>query len=279
MFNSKMFLPDCRLNNWIKVYWFLEGKGVGNNSYTRQILPDGCATIVLVLDGTMNLSIYKDGILKKGIYVVPPVVKPHYDIISDDINLIDIQLNPSIFYKLFKIPISELENKVYTFDDICLDFDETILEKIYEVKNNKPMVNSLLNNYLIELFHKLNFKEDEIVLSINELYKFGNLDKFFKEQNLSIRQVERKVKTYTGLTPKNLSKLGRFYSILEYMKFRQFNIEFSQLAFEHKFSDQSHFIKEFKSFSNETPNKFVKNTNNYPQFSGLCNMTQIIGFE
>lgn len=276
MFNSKMFLPDYRLSNWIKVYWFLEGKGVGNNSYTRQILPDGCATIVFVLQGTMNLSIYKNGILKRGIYIVPPVVKPHYDLISDDIKLIDIQLNPSVFYKLFKIPIDDLENKIYTFNDISIDFDSSILEKISNSGNNNFLICSLINEYLINLFDKLNFKEDDILLNINELYKFGDLNKFFKNQNLSIRQLERKVKTYTGLTPKNLSKIGRFYSILEYMKFREFSIEFTQLAFEHKFSDQSHFIREFKSFSNETPLKFIKNSKDYPQYNGLCNIRKII---
>lgn len=275
MFTSKMFLPHYRLNNWIKVYWFLEGKGIGINSYSRQILPDGCATIVFVLQGTMNLSIYKNGLLKRGIYIVPPVIKPHYDLISDDIKLIDIQLNPSVFYKLFNIPINELKNEVYTFDDISFDFDDSILEKVSDAKNNDFLIYSLLNEYLINLFDKLHFKEDDIILNINELYKFGDLDKFFKDQNLSIRQLERKVKTYTGLTPKNLSKIGRFYSILEYMKFRQFNIQFSQLAFEHKFSDQSHFIKEFKSFCNETPSKFIKHSNDYPQYNGLCNLTEI----
>jgi len=276
MFNSKMFLPDYRLNNWIKVYWFLEGRGVENSSSYRQILPDGCATIVIVLDGVMNLNHYKNGKIKRGIHIVPPVIKPHYDLISDNINLIDIQLNPSVFYKLFKVPVSELENKIYSFDDISLDFDNSILEKLYKVKNNKTKMNSLLNTYMIDLFNKLDFKEDEIILSINELYKFGDLNKFFANHNLSVRQLERKVKSYSGLTPKNLSKLGRFYSILEYMKFRQFNIKFSQLSQEHNFSDQSHFIREFKSFSNETPSKFIKDTNNYPQFNGLCHLTEII---
>ena len=276
MFTSKMFLPHYKLNNWIKVYWFLEGKGIGMNSYSRQILPDGCATIVLILQGTMDLSIYKNGILKRGIHIVPPAIKPHYDLISDDIKLIDIQLNPSVFYKLFNIPINEFENEVYTFNDISLDFDDSILEKVSDAKNNDFLIYSILNEYLINLFDKLNFKEDDIVLNINELYKFGDLDKFFKDQNLSIRQLERKVKTYTGLTPKNLSKIGRFYSILDYMKFRQFSIQFSQLAFEHKFSDQSHFIKEFKSFCNETPSKFIKHSNDYPQYNGLCNISKII---
>lgn len=276
MFSSKMFLPQENLKDYIKVFWFLEGRGDGHNFYTRNILPDGCATIVLVLNGTMNLSIYENGTIKNGIYIIPPVVHNHYDLISDDIYLIDIQLNPAIFYKLFNIPIDKLENKIYTFKDLSLNFDHSILEKVYEVKRNKNLVYSLLNDFFNNLFYKLNFKPDEITTNINKLYYDGILDNFFKEQNLSVRQLERKVKAYTGLTPKNISRMGRFYSVLEYMKFRQFSIEFCELALEHNFSDQSHFIKEFKFFTESTPKDFIKNLNNFPQYTGLCNITKII---
>ena len=56
------------------------------------------------------------------------------------------------------------------------------------------------------------------------------------------------------------------------MKVRQFDIKYIQLTNDYNFSDQSHFIKEFKSFSNDTPNKFLKNINNYPQIDGLRNI-------
>jgi len=271
-----MFLPHEKLKDWIKVFWFLEGKGQGKNFYTRNILPDGCATICFVLDGYMDLTIYKNGVIKKGIYIIPPVVNSHIDTISDNINLIDVQLNPCLFYKLFNIPANQLENKIYTIDELSLDFDETFLERLYTCKNNKNVVYTMLNSFFINLFDKFNFKSDEIVFFVNELYKDGNLEKFYKEQNLSVRQLERKVKQYSGLTPKNLSRLGRFYSVLDYIKYRQFDLEFSEIAFEYKFSDQSHFIREFKSFTNITPKKFIKDTNSSLQFKGICNLTKVI---
>lgn len=271
-----MYVPNEKLKRWIKVFWFLEGLGKGEKSYIRNILPDGCATITIVLEGNMDLTIYKNGFITRGIYIIPPVINSHYDLISDNIFLIDIQLNPGVFYKLFKIPIIELENKIYTFDDLSINFDRNILEKICDVKENKNLVYTLLNDFFINLFHKKNFNSEEIITDINQLYKNGDLNSFFDLQNLSIRQVERKVKKFTGLTPHNIARMGRFYSILDYIKFREFNIEFCELALEHKFSDQSHFIREFKSFTNETPNKFLKNKNNFPQFNGLCNITKII---
>jgi AraC-like DNA-binding protein len=271
-----MYIPNEKLKDWIKVFWFLEGHGNGKLSHTRNILPDGCATITFVLQGNMDLTIYDNSVIKRGIYVIPPVVNAHYDVISDDIFLIDIQLNPSIFYKLFNLPVNELENKIYTFDELSLNFDKSILEKIYDVRNDKSAICSLLNNYFITLFDRLKFNSDEIILNINQLYKYGDLDNFLHSQNLSIRQIERKVKNYTGLTPQSISRLGRFYSVLEYMKFRQFNIEYCELALEHKFSDQSHFIREFKYFTKLTPKKFIKDVNDFPQFKGLCNITKII---
>ena len=149
MFSSKMYIPNEKLKDWIKVFWFLEGNSNQGLTYTRNILPDGCATITFVIQGNMDLTIYKNGKIKRGIYIIPPVVNAHYDLISDDIFLIDIQLNPSIFYKLFNLPVNQLENRIYTFDELSLNFDKSILEKIYEVKNNKNIIYSLLSHLQI----------------------------------------------------------------------------------------------------------------------------------
>ena len=248
MFSSKMYIPNEKLKDWIKVFWFLEGNSNQGLTYTRNILPDGCATITFVIQGNMDLTIYKNGKIKRGIYIIPPVVNAHYDLISDDIFLIDIQLNPGIFNKLFNLSVKELENRIYSLDELSIKFDKTILDKITEEKNNKNAIYSLLNDFFIDLFHQHNFYSDEIILAINQLYSNGNLEDFFKSLTLSTRQIERKVKNCTGLTPQNISRLGRFYSVLEYMKFRQYNLEYCELALEYKFSDQSHFIREFKYF-------------------------------
>jgi len=275
MFSSKMFLPSEKLKDWIKVFWFLEGRGKGTDFHTRNILPDGCATICIIFNGQIDLTIYKNGIIKKGIYVIPPVIKAHSDFISNDISLVDIQLNPSVFYKLFNIPIINLEDKIYTLQDLSIDIEDSLIERLYSLKDNKVLLCSLLNKFCEDLFYKQSFKTDLVTENICQLYKTGDLDRFFKEQDLSARQLERKVKHYTGLTPKNISRMGRFYSVLDYMKYRQFNIEFSELAFKYNFSDQSHFIRDFKSFTNSTPKNFLQETKSFLQFDGICNLVDI----
>jgi len=279
MFSSKMYLPHEKLKDWIKVYWFLKGDGKDDHFYYNNLLPDGCATILLVLDGVFNLSdYYEDGVLSRGIYIIPPCKINNQLKFSNNIQMIDIQLNPSIFYKLFKQPVSLLKNRVYTFDDLSLNFDQNILEQIYNLNDSYKIIN-LLNRFLFDLFYKKDFYADEIIVNINELYKIGDLDKFFNKQALSIRQLERKVKEFTGLTPKTLSRTARFYSILEQIKFKEYNLNFTQLAFENKFSDQSHFIREFKSFTKTSPTQFVKDIRSFPQYMGICNLTKLSKFK
>ncbi len=274
MLKSSMLIPHEKLKDWIKVFWFLEGDGNGNLINCQKIIPDGCATVFIVLDGEINFSLYKNGEMKRGIYVHPPVMKSYFAYVSDDAYFIDIQLNPSVFYKLFNIAVDELIDTMYTLDDLSINFDSYFLERIYNCKHDKTKVYNELNNFLIDLFYKSNFNKNETLCTINKLYKDGDLDAFFKSQNLSIRQIERNLKKTTGLTPKFLSRIGRFYSILDYIKFREHNTQFKELAKEQNFSNHSHFIREFKSLTEATPENFLNINSDFPQYQGLCNLRQ-----
>lgn len=270
-----MLIPHEKLKNWIKVFWFFEGKGNGNLIGCQKIIPDGCATVFIVLDGKIDFTTYKNGKMSRGIYVHPPVMKSYMSYVSDDAYFIDIQLNPSVFYRLFNIPVDELKDTMYTLEDLSINFDSLFLERIYKFKHDKIKVYNELNNFLLELFYKLDFNKNESICNINKLYKDGDLDTFFKSQNLSVRQLERNLKKTTGLTPKALSRIGRFYSILNYIKFREYNLEFKELAKEQNFSNHSHFIREFKSLTDATPETFLNINSEFPQYQGLCNLRQL----
>lgn len=272
MFKSTMLIPHEKLKNWIKVFWFLQGNGSGNFFGTQKIIPDGCATVFIVLDGKIDFSIYKDGDMTRGIYVHPPVMKSYFAYVSDDAYFIDIQLNPSVFYKLFNIPVNELKDTMYTLENLSINFDSSFLERIYKYKNDEIKIHNELNDFLLDLFYKSDFNKNESLCYINKLYKDGDLDAFFNSQNLSIRQLERNLKNTTGLTPKALSRIGRFYSILDYIKFREHNINFNELSREQSFSNHSHFIREFKSLTESTPKNFLNINNEFPQYQGLCNL-------
>lgn len=269
MFNSIMFLPNFKLASWIKVYWFLQGIGMGETYSKQYVLPDGCATIVIVLKGKMILESYSKCELKQGIYVIPPTLKVHYDLTSDDIYLIDIQLLPGVFYQLFKLPIDLLEDKVYSFKDLSIDFDEGLLDSIIKNTKNKFLIVDELDNFFTNLFNKNNFQATSYLQNLVNLYKNGNLEEFYNNEKVSHRQIQRKTKLFTGLNPKKISKVSRFYNILQSMKSSKEDIILIDIAQNNNYTDQSHFIKDFKSFTEISPKEFINNKDHYLQFKAI----------
>lgn len=269
MFTSKMYLPESRLQKWIKAFWVVEGGGIGS-IHRYHLIPDGCATLVLILNGTIELPFYRNGLMKYGAYVIPPNTQPHDNLISDNIFHIDIQLNPGVFHKLFGIPVSLLENRIYNLNELSIPFDNALLEQLIVNRGNIPISLVYLNNAIHKMFSKKDFYVDPLLMGVTQLYKDGDIDKFFLHQKLSIRQLQRNVKNMTGIGPKTISRISRFYSILEDMKNKQNNCVFSYYDVEADFSDQSHFIREFKSFAGLPPIQFMGHSEEFLQYTGLC---------
>ncbi len=68
-------------------------------------------------------------------------------------------------------------------------------------------------------------------------------------------------KKYIGLTPKYYHRILRFNDILQRIQQQQ-NISWPEVAYQCGFSDQSHFIKEFKHFSGFNPQEFIELAHN-----------------
>lgn len=268
MFISKMYLPAENLRQWIKLYWVVEGIGNGM-LHQSPLMPDGCATLVFILKGQLELPFYKNGTMRYGAYIIPPNTEHHHNLISDDIFHIDIQLNPGVFYQLFKIPVSALDNRVYHLSELSIAFDTTILEKLFINKETPITMIQELNSYIHSFFSKNNFHEDPLLKGITRLYLDGNIDEFIHHQNLSIRQLQRNVKSFTGLGPKSISRISRFYGVLDHFRTMPEQHRFSYSDLVEEFTDQSHFIKEFKSFTGITPTTFLEHKEEFLQFTGL----------
>lgn len=54
--------------------------------------------------------------------------------LNSDMYYIDVSLYTGVFYKLFGIPISELENRLYNIEELSLKFDLSILEILHDLK-------------------------------------------------------------------------------------------------------------------------------------------------
>ena len=84
-----------------------------------------------------------------------------------------------------------------------------------------------------------------------------NVAQLAETLNLSERQLLRSFKLETGLTPKKIMRLVRFNGALLHVNQSQVP-NFTHIAMEHGYTDQSHFIREFTHFAGITPTAFLK---------------------
>ncbi|WP_339922229.1 helix-turn-helix domain-containing protein [uncultured Cyclobacterium sp.] len=169
-----------------------------------------------------------------------------------------IQFKPFGGYPFFHLPMQDLNDMVINAEEL---FGEEILnlrEQIFNGKTSEEKFQSA-ENWLLE-----RFRQDKTppVDLLNVLEKLHNepvehylkiIEGYPKTQKHLIDQFKK----YVGLTPKYYQRMLRFNEILQQI-FKSKKIEWAQIAYQFEYTDQSHFIKEFKHFSGINPQKFIQ---------------------
>lgn len=87
--------------------------------------------------------------------------------------------------------------------------------------------------------------------------KTEDLARVIKELNLTERTFQRIFKKYVGISPNEYRRICQFYFAFSQLKEGQFD-KLSDLAGDHGYFDQSHYIRSFKEFTGTTPKGYLK---------------------
>jgi len=85
------------------------------------------------------------------------------------------------------------------------------------------------------------------------------MDALTSDLNVSARRLERQFLTHVGMSPKLFSRLVRFDRVVRDLG-RRGAVPWSQFALAHGYSDQAHFINEFREIAGVTPEEFERET-------------------
>lgn len=173
----------------------------------------------------------------------------------DSFSHFGVSFYPNALYKIWGINSDDLVDKTPDFFDI----EKTFLPlKLKKAKSHEDRV-SVLSNFFFEKIqkNKIDFFSD-FILSKNCIYDANDLSFLLKEFKISERQFQRKFKTEIGITYKNFHRLLRFEKALDLIS-NDKDVNFTQIAYDLGFADQSHLIKNFNEFAGCTPLEFKKN--------------------
>lgn len=178
---------------------------------------------------------------------------------SNTLNFIAVRFRCGAFRHFCAINFDEMNNSFLPLEDIWGKQIEELREQLQEDITPLSRI-SLLDSFFLKQF--TNYRKENQLLDHSISYLYNNYNKttvyaLANEMNMSLRHFERLFKDEFGISPKKFQSISRFQSTLKQLLLNP-NKDHLQIAFENGYYDQSHFIKDCKSFSDLSPTQLQK---------------------
>ena len=228
----------------------------------ERVVPTGHAFILFELDGIPRHTYHSDTLESTGIYKNSWVSGMHKQYLSisapQDSEMLAIQLKPEGCYPIFQCHVDQLSNRVVMADDV---FNASFLDLRAQIIKEEEIAKkfAVIESWLLQNVRHENAPDSELItilrrLQLESLSQHAAIvSSYSKTQKHLISQFKK----YFGLTPKVFQRIFRFNEILQRIHQKEI-ISWTDIAYQFAYTDQSHFIKEFKEFSGFNPTEFLK---------------------
>jgi AraC-like DNA-binding protein len=173
--------------------------------------------------------------------------------------VLNVSFKPGGAYPFLKLPLSELHNLIVPLDALWGRWAEEIRERLYAeptIQARFALLERLLLTQLCDAPHGLNVVQAAVAVIARQhgmLSIRGLCDQIGISQKHLITQFKRMV----GGTPKEVARLDRFKRILQSIEPTK-PVDWSMIAHQHRYYDQSHFNKDFEAFSGHSPTEYLR---------------------
>lgn len=250
---------ESPLADWVESLFYY--KDFQPDHSIERVVPTGHLFILFELDGIPRNTYDAEHLNILQTFTKVWISGMHKNFLSisahQDSEMLVMQFKPFGAFPFLHLPIDQLNDKVVPAEEILgqkiLDLRENMLQSEF-IKDKFRLAKKWLTNRLNsdsvpsqELLHIVNQLQTQPLSAHKKI-----IDDYPKSQKHLIAQFKK----FCGLTPKVFHRIMRFNEILKQIHQRK-NIPWAQLAHEWGYTDQSHFIKEFKEFSGFNPSEFI----------------------
>lgn len=228
----------------------------------ERVVPTGHVFVIFELDGMERQTFDNETLKPIASYRKAWVSGMHQNYISisahQQSEMFVIQFKAFGAHPFLHVPMEHLANKIVPGTDIL---DGVLLELREELSAAASAAEkfSIADSWFESRYEEKFLAPKSIVAMVALLQaqpasKFNEIiESFTGTQKHLISQFKK----FIGLTPKHYQRILRFNEVFLQMQNDQF-LSWSDIALQCGYSDQSHFIREFKYFSGFNPEKFLK---------------------
>lgn len=222
----------------------------------EKIIPDGYPELIFHLGDPYKINI--NGVWQQqSQYLIAGQIKNCFFLENTGKSkMFAIKFQPWALTELFDIKMKTLTDKVIEIPQKLL----VTLQPIKEVAMSSLSFDEKIKhieNWFLKFISRQNIKRfngrNAVELIIKNKGRLS-LKEIQNKVGISERSLERYFEMYIGLSPKFYIRIIRFSYIFQLTQ--KDCIDWAEVAFLSGFYDQSHFIKNFKEFTGEEPNKY-----------------------
>lgn len=247
--------PPQELRSYVRFFWSLESEEPILTPRAFGPLADGCPGIMFQPREAGSFFDHDNKELPE-VFVYGQSIRRTSIFFSGRFQTLGLSFFPNILKSVFGFDASELT-------DDCLDLRllETGLPDQLLHAASVPERIAALSGYLLSCISKTGGYVDAVTqFALSRIIESkGNLSLKELQENmqLSERSFERRFNQFVGVSPKLYARICKFQSTLSQLVRNDYG-KLSDIAFDHDYSDQSHFIRTFKEFAGFSPYQLRK---------------------
>jgi AraC-like DNA-binding protein len=243
--NMKVFYPGTQISPYIESYYFTLPTEVQG----YQFMP-----FPAVSCGYLKFSTQSS-------VVAGQTISPTRIASDVDFAGLGVKLRIGAIYTLFGIPAYELTNRAVALDDILGNSAAELIERISESPTSIQKIKHIENAFvhLAQKNGRKNFSVEFAILESLTRDHSISISCLAEQFGYSSRQLQRRLNNFIGLPPRLFKRIHRFEKILDAIQnsARQGNLTWSNLVFSSGYSDQAHFVRDFREFTGRTPTTYI----------------------
>jgi AraC-like DNA-binding protein len=175
--------------------------------------------------------------------------------------VIQVILKPHAVKTLFGVNALRLKDSSVELNEFS---SENLNEQLLNAPHDQERV-VLLEKFLAAKFERARTRDDLVEQSLRIIHHYAsmiNIKALREYLNISERQFERRFSETVGISPLSYIRVRRFNEALRLMKTGQYET-LTEIAHALNFHDQSHFIREMKSFTGITPKNLSQKVDDF----------------
>jgi len=173
------------------------------------------------------------------------------------INVWGVSLYPFGVYPLLRTNMSILEGCIINLQQVNSFFSTTIINRLLQISESSEGPVIIEDALLNWIGNSINMDEIQLIGNFIRHINGLKVGEYCSDNRICVRRLERLMKKYTGLSPKQLYQISRFQRASNDIIYNSVPNSLVDIAYSHDYYDQMHLTKDFKKYAGSTPFVFL----------------------